>query len=273
MDLKIGGPLGFWLLNTLSKESPPDLEPGPSEDEGVAGAPKLERFFGPGVWEDFAGRCVLDYGCGPGREAVAVAERGAGRVYGVDIQDRFLQAARELAARRGVADRCVFLSATKQGESILALYGRIECVYCLDSFEHIADPQAVLAEIYSLLEPGGRLLVSFGPPWKHPYGAHMRFFNSLPWLHFIFSEETIMAVRAAYRRDGAKRFEEVDGGLNRMTVARFLDVVKNSPCQLESLRAIPIRGLTWLVKNPVTREYFTSVVQCVLSKPVTPASK
>jgi hypothetical protein len=125
-----------------------------------------------------------------------------------------------------------------------------------------------LDQLYTLLAPGGELYISFGPPWKHPFGCHMFFLNPLPWMHFIFKEETIMAVRAGYRQDGAKRFGEVDGGLNQMTVGRFMRLAEDSKFQIAKLRLIPIKGLTWLVRNHSTREYFTSVVQCVLNKPL-----
>ena len=39
-----------------------------------------------------------------------------------------------------------------------------------------------------------------------------------PWAHVLFSENTIMAVRKLYKNDNASRFEEVEGGLNQMTI-------------------------------------------------------
>jgi hypothetical protein len=95
----------------------------------------------------------------------------------------------------------------------------------------------------------------------------MFFLNPIPWMHFIFKEDTIMAVRARYRQDGAKRFEEVEGGLNQMTVERFIRLAEDSKFRIEKLELKPIKGLVWLVQNHQTREYFTSVVQCVLQKP------
>ena len=97
----------------------------------------------------------------------------------------------------------------------------------------------------------------------------MWYFCRVPWVHFLFREETIMKVRAQYRSDGARRFEEVAGGLNRMTVARAEELLRHSGFHLESLEAIPIRGWTWLVRNRKLREFFTSVVRCTARKPPT----
>lgn len=54
-----------------------------------------------------AGSTVLDVGCGPGRHAVELAEQGI-RVVGVDISERFVAVARDLAEQRGVGDLVQF---------------------------------------------------------------------------------------------------------------------------------------------------------------------
>jgi hypothetical protein len=95
----------------------------------------------------------------------------------------------------------------------------------------------------------------------------MMFFRPVPWMHLVFKEETIMAVRSLHKTDGATRFEEVEGGLNKMTVGGFLHLVEQSGFKVEHTRLIPIKGIKWLVQTRLLREYFTSVVQCSLVKP------
>jgi SAM-dependent methyltransferase len=274
MNLKLGGQFGYWLLRGLCNLpiAPPENDAPPGSSQGKA---KLERLLGPEVWKEFKGRRVLDFGCGHGAEAVAVAQHGAQRVYGIDIQEPRLDAARLLAETCGVADRCVFLNADTELDAIAELAGTIDCAYSLDAFEHYGRPDLILQQFQELLAPGGRLLISFGPPWKHPYGCHMRYFCLWPWIHLLFEEETILAVRARYRDDGARRFEDVDGGLNRMTLDRFLELVAASAFELELFRPIPLstRFVSgpqfWhpLCTNEWTREYLTSVVLCGLRKP------
>jgi 2-polyprenyl-3-methyl-5-hydroxy-6-metoxy-1,4-benzoquinol methylase len=268
MDLKLGGRIGFWVLRSLAK-SPVKETTGPQclKEDVSGGSAKLEQYFGRDIWTQLAGRVVLDFGCGEGKEAIATALHGAKRVYGIDIRDVSLEIAQKSSIEQGVHDTCVFLNGISQNSRVREISEKLEVAYSLDSFEHFSEPKQILEQLYSLLAPGGELYVSFGPPWKHPFGCHMFFLNFVPWMHFLFKEETIMAVRAGYRQDGAKRFGEVEGGLNQMTVGRFIGLAESSNFQIEKLRLIPIKGLTWLVRNHSMREYFTSVVQCVLKKP------
>jgi SAM-dependent methyltransferase len=279
--LQLGGKFGYRLLRLLSRDPARAKHQGcsrasdagpPSAAEGIA---KLEQCLGPAVWEELRGRTVLDFGCGRGAEAVATALRGAERVYGLDIQRDCLAAARDLARREGVEDRCTFLHAADDREAVDEIAGQIDRAWSLDAFEHYADPAATLAEQFRLLSPAGRLLVAFGPPWHNPYGAHLRFFTRVPWVHLWFREETIMQVRGLYRDDGARRFEEVPGGLNRLTVRRFEELARESGFEIERLRAVPLsrrlmrldeRWDRWLTPGGL-REFFTSTVVCTLRKP------
>ena len=267
MDLKIGGVGAYWLLKKLLGKPAARETHSAGASDVVTGARKLERFFGPQFSTLLYGTTVLDHGCGRGREAVALALKGAKFVYGTDIREDCLQGARQLAAQSGVASKCNFLNATTQHAAIEKEVTNLDFAYSIDSFEHYGDPAQVLAQVYQCLRPGGRFFISFGPPWKHPRGCHMMFLRPVPWMHLIFKEETIMAVRSLYRTDGARRFEEVEGGLNRMTVRWFLELVEQSGFLVARIRLIPIKSMNWVVESVFLREYFTSIVQCLLAKP------
>jgi SAM-dependent methyltransferase len=278
MAFNLGGQLSFWLLRAMCRhpQSVPRRDDLPPEPHGAA---RIERFLGPDVWQMFAGRRVLDFGCGHGAEAIAAARHGAEHVWGIDIQEHRLAAARHSAAEEGVADRCTFLHALTQEGEIAELGGTVDCAYSIDSFEHCDRADLVLDRLFELLVPGGQLLISFGPPWKNPYGGHTRYFCRWPWIHLLFAEETILAVRALYRDDGARRFEEVEGGLSRLTVSRFLRLIEDSPFHRDLFRAIPVstrfldsrRPWHCLLTNRLLREYFTSVVLCRLTRPMASA--
>lgn len=244
----VGGKLGYRLLRTLS--------PG----QGFVGegdslydtAGKLEVFFGSSILPDLVDKVVLDFGCGQGREAVEIARRGARQVIGLDIRQRMLDAAADWARRQGVSNRCVFCQeATAKADTI------VSC----DAFEHFDDPAAILRVMSGLLAPSGSVWITFGPPWLHPRGGHL--FSIFPWSHLLFTERALLRWRSDFKDDGASRFDEVEGGLNQMTVGRFERIVAASPFRFDWLKLLPIRKVRRL-HNRWTREFFTSSVTCRL---------
>lgn len=224
----------------------------PNLPDEYTGKSKLSLLLGPDFLPQVAGKTVLDFGCGNGTECIEIARAGAARVLGVDIREAPLSDARRAARAAGVESRCCFTTtATEAADMII----------CLDAFEHFADPAAVLATMASWLRPGGAVYVSFGPPWYHPLGGH--FFSIFPWSHLIFSESALIRWRSDFKSDGATRFGEVSGGLNQMSIGRFVAFIAASPLRFAHLETVPIRKLRHL-HNRLTREFTTAVVRCRL---------
>jgi ubiquinone/menaquinone biosynthesis C-methylase UbiE len=103
------------------------------------------------------GRRVIDIGCGHGRHALALAERGAD-VIGIDSAVALLNRARDLAAEHGTRIRWT------RGD-MRRLPCRSECasaVVLMDAFGFFdteAEQEAVLLEAARVLTAGGRLLL------------------------------------------------------------------------------------------------------------------
>jgi SAM-dependent methyltransferase len=250
----VGGEVGYKLLRRLGREVARTDDP--CGGEAYDGVSKLQALFGEELWDAVQDRNVLDFGCGTGREAIELAQRGARLVVGVDIRQKLLDIAVADARRAGIADRCSFGTQT---------YGKFDVILSVDGFEHYADPGKVLRQFHSLLLPGGRVYIAFGPPWLHPLGGHL--FSVFPWAHLIFTEEALLRWRADFKSDGARRFGEVEGGLNQMTLRRFRRLVAESGFEVESLEPLPIRRFKPLF-NPLTQEFLTSVVRCSLLRRV-----
>lgn len=230
-------------------------EPTHLSGNAYRGKSKLEAFFGKDLFKQAKGVVVIDFGCGEGQEAIEIAQSGARKVIGLDIRETVLQRARASAIEAGVSTLCQFEKSTNEVADI---------VITIDSFEHFADPSQTLRTMYDLLKPDGILMVSFGPPWYHPYGGHL--FSVFPWAHLLFSEAALIRWRSDIRNDGARCFHEVAGGLNQMTVGRFERLVRHSGFLLKKLEMVPIRRLGPF-HNRLTREFTTSVLRCVLHKP------
>lgn len=198
------------------------------------------------------GRDVLDYGCGDGFQAVALAELGARRVLGVDIETARLAHGRRMAREIGVADRVEFAPRAA---------GQFDVVLSLNAFEHYPDPLGSLHEIRAALRPGGVFLLAFGPLWYAPYGAHMYFFCRLPWLHLLFSERAVFRIRSLYRDDGGRHYEP---GLNRMSVRKFERLVAAAGLRASRRRYATVAGLPLVGRLPLLRELFVNHVAAVL---------
>jgi SAM-dependent methyltransferase len=229
-------------------------EPGYLSGDVYKDKCKIKVLLGDQVLEQLQGKVVIDFGCGEGDDAIALAKNGARRVIGIDLREPLLERARVKAQREGLEDICQFCTEIAE---------QVDAVVSLDCFEHFSDPFSALMKMYDLLQPGGVMFASFGPTWYHPLGGHL--FSVFPWAHLIFSERALIRWRSDLRSDGATRFSEVAGGLNQMTIARFEKMVKESPFLAEFIETAPIRRLRRF-HNRLTREFTTSVVRCKLSK-------
>lgn len=215
----------------------------------------LEKKLSPQIKKLVHQKTVIDFGCGFGEAAIAIAKSGAKKVYGIDIREYPLLCASELAAT--LEANCQFTMRADETADV---------VVSIDAFEHFDKPEKMLELMKNNLKNDGVICMSFGPTWYHPLGGHL--FSVFPWAHLIFSEESLIRWRADFKTDGARFFGEVEGGLNQMTINRFEKIVKNSGLKIQSIDLVPIRPLKWLSRLPGTREFTTSLVRCVLVKDV-----
>jgi 2-polyprenyl-3-methyl-5-hydroxy-6-metoxy-1,4-benzoquinol methylase len=244
----IGGALGVRVMTWLS----PDGQNPAMQGGAYAHVSKLETLLGDEFFRAIQGKTVIDFGCGTGDQAVEMAQRGAGRVIGLDISQRYLEQARQKAASVGVTGRCVFGTEPEEPADLIV---------SLDSFEHFDDPKAILETMARYLKPQGTIFVSFGPAWYHPYGGHL--FSLFPWAHFIFTERAMLEWRRASRPDQTAR-TIAECGLNKMTLRRFERLVEESPLRFSYYEPRPIRRLRRF-HNRLTREFATSTVRCRLA--------
>lgn len=208
-----------------------------------------------------SGKRVLDFGCGRGLQAVALVKEFDCSVCGLDTNTRTLEAARGFAKESDIPEERLWFREGVEKD----MAGSFDVVISQNAMEHFPDPAAVLEQMKSFIGEGGIILISFGPPWFAPYGAHMHFFSRVPWIQLFFSERTVMKVRGLYRNDGAQRYEDVESGLNKMTVAKFERLVAQSGLVLSWKRYGCIKGLDWLGTIPGLRELFVNHISCILS--------
>lgn len=246
----IGGQVGYAMLRLIAPAA--RYSAGNAAESGPPGT-RLEQYFGSDFFSLIQGKAVIDFGCGMGHQSLEMAQRGASKVIGLDVQEHLLEHGRQAAERLGLAGRCVFAGSTDE---------RADLIISKDAFEHFSDPAGILQAMSALLKPGGHVLAAFGPTWLHPYGGHL--FSVFPWSHLIFTEGAQIRWRSDFKADGATRFSEVAGGLNQITIAKFEQIVAASPFRIEWMETVPIKGVG-LFKSRLFREIGSSIVRCKLA--------
>jgi ubiquinone/menaquinone biosynthesis C-methylase UbiE len=116
----------------------------------------LETYLGDIEFPD--GAHVLDVGCGTGAQSRTLIQRpGVGEVVGVDRAKFLLERASELAAG---LDGLAFEEASGDGLPFEA--ASFDVIVAHTVLTHVADPEAVLAEMFRVLRPGGTLAICDG---------------------------------------------------------------------------------------------------------------
>ncbi len=139
---------------------------------------------------DIQGSSVLDIGCGLGAvDELLITRHGAGAVLGVDVDPALLSTMQERIERSGLAGRIGTLR-VQSGPLPLA-DASFDVVFSKDAIVQIPDKQAVFADAWRVLRPGGWLIVSDwlrgGPP---SYSAAMLEFFRLEGIAYNMASLT-----------------------------------------------------------------------------------
>lgn len=139
----------------------------------------------------FAGKNVLDVGCGGGILSEALAARGA-QVTGIDLAEKALSVARLHLFESGHKIDYRLCAAEQMAAEAP---GAFDVVTCMELLEHVPDPASVIRACARLLVPGGHAffatlnrnlksglytivgaeyLLHMLPPGTHEYGKFLR---------------------------------------------------------------------------------------------------
>jgi methionine biosynthesis protein MetW len=175
---------------------------------------------------------VLDVGCGAGRSYAPELARRANSYVGVDISERAVEAA--LAA--GLDARVI------EDASTLPFHGEsFDLAVCVEVLEHLFAPQLAVAEMYRVLRPGGRAVVSAPNMayWRMRWNAVIGLWNPAgdalsveePWRDPHIRFFTLSAMERMLRRCG---FSHVEVGAHG---GRGLDHLTSRPTSFGQGRA------------------------------------
>ena len=115
----------------------------------------------------FAGKRILDFGCGTGRTLRhLVVEAETGEFWGADVEAAYVNEMQAALSPPVHALQC-------QVDPPLGLdYGDFDLVWAISVFTHLtANSNAWLLELHRLLKPGGLLIATFIGRWNSEYVA------------------------------------------------------------------------------------------------------
>lgn len=144
-----------------------------------------------------AGDTCLDIACGPGHTALRMAET-AGLVIASDIAPGMLEAARRLAAERGLSNLLVqYADAT----ALPFADGHFDLVTCRIAPHHFPDVPAFVAEAARVLKPAGRFVLedSLAPedPAQAAFLEDLEIRRDATHVHTLSYREWLAAVEGA----------------------------------------------------------------------------
>lgn len=120
------------------------------------GSAEVARILGGHL---ISGSSVLDIGSGAGGVDIAlVRDHSAAHVLGVDVQQDLVDLAAERALAAGFADRISYR--VIEPGPLPFEDASFDVVFSKDAILHVSDKDAFYREVFRILVPGGRLLVS-----------------------------------------------------------------------------------------------------------------
>ncbi|MBW2031068.1 MAG: class I SAM-dependent methyltransferase [Deltaproteobacteria bacterium] len=185
-----------------------------------------------------AGRVLLDIGASPHGYAMERALKEDVSLYvgvGLDVEEP-----EYVLGKRGNVGILFNMDAM----SLKFPDSSFDVVFSISVLEHVSDVSSVLAEMYRVLKPDGRALVSFEPVWTCSYGHHLHHFPSCsglipPWAHLMWAPAKMREhLLNSWPEDAPLTVQEAidwiyfGDSINRVGIREFQELIDKSPFKL-----------------------------------------
>jgi 2-polyprenyl-3-methyl-5-hydroxy-6-metoxy-1,4-benzoquinol methylase len=161
----------------------------------------------------FAGKKILDVGCGSGRFCIAFAHSGAEKVIGIDFAEAMIDIADKLAVAEGVSDICEY-RVGKFPDAVSADEGPFDASTANGFFDYIDEPVKLIARMRELTK--GKMILSFpkAVEWRVPVRRVRFWLKGTPL--FLYREAQ---VRDILRNAGVETYEFIHLDRDYLVVA------------------------------------------------------
>jgi SAM-dependent methyltransferase len=182
---------------------------------------------------------VLEAGCGAGRFTELLVGAGA-IVHSFDLSQAVD------ANRRNIGAQPNYAIAQASVYEIPYAPATFDYVVALGMVQHTPDPEQTLAALYTMVKPGGRLIIDHYR-WNLKY-----FFRTVPWARLALKRLDVVTAKHVCRAMTRMLFPVHWALRNRPLAAKVLRMV--SPCAMPDSAALPMleqlgreRAYDWLV--------------------------
>lgn len=136
---------------------------------------------------DIGGKTFLEIGCGSGRSIKYLTNRGAQKVYGLDLSGEQLKEAAQYNAE-AMANKKVELLQGSMEEAIDI--EPVDYIYSVYAIGWTIDPEATLKLLYSYLKPGGMFIWS----WDHTFFTDVQYNDGKYVVVYAYHDEKPLAL-------------------------------------------------------------------------------
>jgi ubiquinone/menaquinone biosynthesis C-methylase UbiE len=111
------------------------------------------------IMDDLHGQKWLDAGCGTGLLSAILSDRG-GWILGLDASPEMIQIAAETSNAHSSVPARKMLACQGRAECLPLCENTFDGVLCSSVIEYLEEANCCLSELYRVLKPGGRLIIS-----------------------------------------------------------------------------------------------------------------
>ncbi|MEP6703811.1 MAG: class I SAM-dependent methyltransferase [Acidobacteriota bacterium] len=214
--LDVKGPA--WLCDEITRDEDPNYVLKHLENE-------MRAYLG---MDDFAGKRILDFGCGSGASTMLLARLfPSTEIVGVELDGELLRVAR--GRQRHYKVENVRFTQSPSGMKLPADLGRFDLLVMSAVYEHLLPQErtTIMPSLWSLLDDGGVLFLDQTPHRFFPLELHT---TSLPLINYLPDALTLKAARRFSRRVGENDSWEslLRAGIRGATVREIQTILRHS---------------------------------------------